>query len=246
MFFDGKYFLWGKVTKKRVNDNLERQAQAIFKSWFVDFEPFRNGEFIESELGMIPKGWGIGSIHFLVNVIYGYPFKSALFRSNDGIGLIRIRDLKNNSTGFFTTEEADQKYLIQPGDVLAGMDAEFTASLWRGNSAWLNQRVCKFEPKFEYVNELFVLYMVSPLLKKSEFGQVGTTVIHLGKTDIDKYKVIIPTLDVLKKADLIFAPIHKQMVCIEKENRNLSRLRDTLLPKLMSGELSVAEAGAMI
>ena len=231
---------------RRINDNLERQAQAIFKSWFVDFAPFRNGEFIESELGTIPKEWKFGSIYFLVNVIYGYPFKSALFRSNDGIGLIRIRDLKNNSTGFFTTEEADQKYLIQPGDVLAGMDAEFTASLWRGDSAWLNQRVCKFEPKFEYANELFVLYMVSPLLKKSEFGQVGTTVIHLGKTDIDKYKVIIPTRDVLKKADSIFAPIHKQMVCIEKENRNLSNLRDTLLPKLMSGKLSIAEVGTMI
>ena len=192
---------------------------------------------------MIPKGWVAGSIYSLINVVYGYPFKSALFRSNEGIGLIRIRDLKNNSTGFFTTEQADQKYLIQPGDVLAGMDAEFTASLWRGNNAWLNQRVCKFEPKYEYVNQLFVLYTVSPLLKKSEFGQVGTTVIHLGKSDIDKYQIIIPANEILKRADAIFSPIHKKMVDIGKENRDLSQLRDTLLPRLMSGELSVAEVG---
>lgn len=208
----------------------------------MDFEPFKGGEFVESELGKIPKGWKVDSIYELINVMYGYPFKSKLFNDYQGIGLIRIRDLKNNYTGFFTTENADEKYLVHPGDVLSGMDAEFKASLWLGEISWLNQRVCKFEPKYPFINNLFILYSVKPLLLKSEYGQVGTTVIHLGKSDIDKYKIITPDRQTLMKINDIFAPIHKSIINIEQEKRKLSVLRDTIMPKLMSGELSVEEA----
>lgn len=208
----------------------------------MDFEPFRDGEFVESEMGMIPEGWKVDSIYELINVIYGYPFKSKLFNDSQGIGLIRIRDLKNNYTGFFTTEIADDKYLVCPGDIVSGMDAEFKASIWVGDTSWLNQRVCKFEQKHPFVNKLFILHSVKPLLRKSEFGQVGTTVIHLGKSDIDKYRIIIPDEQTLMSINEIFTPIHQQIVNVEREKKMLSSLRDSLLPKLMAGEISVEQA----
>ena len=166
----------------QMNQTLEAMAQAIFKEWFVDFKfPGSSKKFVNG----LPKGWRKGSIYELIEVIYGFPFKSTLFnQKQSGTGLIRIRDLKNNFAGFFTTEIADNRYLMQPGDVLAGMDAEFIPSIWLGEPSWLNQRVCKFKPKFDFVNELFILFSIKPLLERSQYGKVGTTVIHLGKGDI--------------------------------------------------------------
>ena len=68
---------------RRINDNLEEQAKALFKSWFVDFEPFKGGKFVDSELGLIPKGWSTGTIYSYIDVIYGAPYKSALFNDKN-------------------------------------------------------------------------------------------------------------------------------------------------------------------
>ena len=222
----------------RINKTLEAIAQRIFKEWFVDYRfPGFNGDLMDG----LPKGWREGSIYELIDVIYGYPFKSTLFNSqNRGKGLIRIRDLKNNNTGFYTIEITNENYKIRPGDVLAGMDAEFIPSIWLGEEAWLNQRVCKFKPKYEYVNEMFVLFAIQPLLERSQYGKVGTTVIHLGKSDIDMYEIVIPTKEVLISVFPIFRSIHQRIIGIENENRLLSQLRDILLPKLMSGKIRVA------
>ena len=67
---------------RRRNDNLEQQAQALYKSWFVDFEPFKDGNFVESELGLIPEGWEVSDIYKYSDVIYGAPYKSSLFNEN--------------------------------------------------------------------------------------------------------------------------------------------------------------------
>ena len=72
------------------NHNLEEQAQALYKSWFVDFEPFKNGKFIESELGLIPEGWKIGKINDVINLLSGFPFKSSDFQENGNYQLEQI------------------------------------------------------------------------------------------------------------------------------------------------------------
>lgn len=223
-----------------INKNLEEQAQAIFKNWFIDFEPFKNGKFVESELGMIPEGWKVGTIYEYVKVIYGAPYKSDLFNDKqNGYPLIRIRDLKEGKPQFYTTEVLPNTEVIKRGDIVAGMDAEFTPYIWKGELGVMNQRVCKFEPKSSLINNLFVYYLIKPSLYFVQSYKTGTTVSHLGKTDIDNFKVILPPKDTVIKFSNIISPYLEQSKNISAESRRLASLRDTLLPRLMSGEIEV-------
>lgn len=225
---------------RRINANLEAQAQALFRSWFVDFEPFRDGPFVDSELGKIPQGWKVGDIYTYMNVIYGAPYKSALFNTDKkGYPLIRIRDLKTYSPQFYTEEILPNTEYVDFGDIVAGMDAEFVPYIWKGEKGLLNQRVCKFIPKYDYVSKYYILSLIRPELEFVQSYKVGTTVSHLGKSDIDKFKVITPPAEIVKKFSSIVEPFHKQIIKLAKENINLSALRDTLLPKLMAGEIPI-------
>ena len=225
---------------KRINDNLEQQAQALYKSWFVDFEPFKDSDFVESDLGLIPKGWSTGSIYKYVNVIYGAPYKSTLFNENkEGYPLIRIRDLKTFSPQFYTTEVLPQTEYIKSGDVVAGMDAEFIPCLWQGETGVLNQRCCKFVGKNKEINNLFVLHLVKPELEYVQSYKTGTTVSHLGKADIDRFIVILPDEAIVHQFSKICRPLLDEQNKCAIEIRRLTNLRDALLPKLMSGELKI-------
>ena len=196
---------------RRMNAKLEDMARALFKSWFVDFDPVRaklDGRppagmdaataalfpdaFEESALGLIPKGWRAGSIYEIAKVIYGAPFASSLFNSEkNGKPLIRIRDLENESPAVFTTEVHPKGYLLHPGDIAVGMDGEFRAYLWAGVESWLNQRVCVFAPKQGY-SAAFVRNSIIAPLAHVEATETATTVIHIGKNDIDRFTLLIP------------------------------------------------------
>lgn len=225
---------------RRINANLEAQAQALFRSWFVDFEPFRDGPFVDSELGKIPQGWKVGDIYTYMDVIYGAPYKSALFNTNKkGYPLIRIRDLKTYSPQFYTEEILPNTEYVDFGDIVAGMDAEFVPYIWKGKKGLLNQRVCKFIPRYNYVSKYYILSLIRPELEFVQSYKVGTTVSHLGKSDIDKFKVITPPAEIVKIFSGIVDSFHQQIIKLAKENLNLSALRDTLLPKLMDGEIAI-------
>ena len=225
---------------RRINANLEAQAQALFRSWFVDFEPFRDGPFVDSELGKIPQGWKVGDIYTYMDVIYGAPYKSALFNTNKkGYPLIRIRDLKTYSPQFYTEEILPNTEYVDFGDIVAGMDAEFVPYIWKGEKGLLNQRVCKFIPKYDYVSKYYILSLIRPELEFVQSYKVGTTVSHLGKSDIDKFKVITPPAEIVKRFSRIVGSFHQQIIKLAKENLNLSALRDTLLPKLIAGEIAI-------
>ena len=217
---------------ERINNNLEQQMQALYKSWFVDFEPFG---------GTQPANWQTTDIYSIANIIYGAPFASKLFNT-EGIGkpIIRIRDLKEQEFVTFTTEEHPKGHLIQPGDIVVGMDGEFRPYIWGNDEAWLNQRVCIFNSNRPN-GKAFVLYTIKPLLNHIEQTQVATTVIHIGKKDYDAFEILLPTEDILNQFDSITAPMVRQIVNNRLENKRLSKLRDALLPKLMSGELYVSE-----
>lgn len=214
-----------------INNNLFEQMQAIYKAWFVDFEPFG---------GVRPSNWNDTNIYAIANIIYGAPFASKLFNT-DGLGkpIIRIRDLKEQTFVTFTTEEHPKGHLIQPRDIVVGMDGEFRPYIWGNDSAWLNQRVCIFESNRPQ-GKAFVLYTIKPLLNKIEQTQVATTVIHIGKKDFDAFEIILPDEATLDSFDSITAPMVEQIVNNRLQNKRLAVLRDTLLPKLMSGELDVS------
>lgn len=226
----------------KINADLEEMAQAIFKNWFVDFEPFKDGKFVDSELGMIPEGWKVGSPYEYVKVVYGAPYKSAKFNDNgEGLPLIRIRDLKDCNPQFYTPEILPQTEYVNMGDIVAGMDAEFVPHIWKGNTGLLNQRVCKLMPQQTSISNLFVLYLMKPELEFVQSYKTGTTVSHLGKADIDKFVVVLPPLKVVEECSKILDSILQRIKNISAESRNLSTLRDTLLPRLMSGEIEVPE-----
>ena len=236
---------------RRINDNLEQQAQALYKQWFVDFEfpnedgnPYKSsgGKMVDSELGQIPKGWSVGTIYKYVNVVYGAPYKSALFNERkDGNPLIRIRDLKTFSPQYYTQEILPNTEFINAGDVIAGMDAEFVPCLWMGEKGVLNQRCCKFASKQDSISNYYVMFLVKPELEFVQSYKTGTTVSHLGKADIDKFVVIQPPLIVIEEFSKIADALLYNKVKLAKENITLAILRDTLLPKLMNGEIKIDE-----
>jgi type I restriction enzyme S subunit len=235
----------------------------LFKSWFVDFDPVRaklDGRepvgmdratasrfpscFQDSEIGPIPQGWHLGSIHEAADVVYGAPFASNHFNANcDGKPLIRIRDLSDESPGVWTPEVHPKGYTVQAGDIVVGMDGEFRAYLWGGVPAWLNQRVCVFAPKSGFCAAFIRNSIIAPLAEV-EATETATTVIHLGKNDIDRFKTIIPLPEVHAEFAKRCQPLYDQIVANKQQSRTLAALRDALLPRLMSGELSVADAAA--
>ena len=244
---------------RRMNATLEAMARALFRSWFVDFDPVRAkldgrkpigldettaarfpSTFDETAGGHIPHAWRVGSIYEISNVIYGAPFASSLFNAEKlGKPLIRIRDLPNESPAVFTTEVHTKGYLLQPGDIAVGMDGEFRAYLWAGVESWLNQRCCVFAPKPGF-SAAFVRNSIIAPLAQVEATETATTVIHLGKNDIDRFTVIIPDAPVAEAFKRQCQPWYDQIVANKQQSRTLATLRDTLLPKLLSGELSVS------
>ena len=234
---------------RRINTNLESQAQALYKQWFVDFEfpneegkPYKSsgGKMVESELGPIPEEWRVGDIYKYVNVVYGAPYKSALFNERkDGNPLIRIRDLKTFSPQYYTQEILPNTEYVNAGDVVAGMDAEFVPCLWMGEKGVLNQRCCKFVGKQDSISNYYVMFLVKPELEFVQSYKTGTTVSHLGKADIDKFVVVYPPFAVIEKFSKIADALLNNKIKLAKENISLATLRDTLLPKLMNGEIKL-------
>ncbi|MBO7220619.1 MAG: restriction endonuclease subunit S [Alistipes sp.] len=232
---------------RRINTNLELQAQALYKQWFVDFDfpneegkPYKSsgGKMVDSELGPIPEEWRVGDIYKYVNVVYGAPYKSVLFNERkDGNPLIRIRDLKTFSPQYYTQEILPNTEFINTGDVVAGMDAEFVPCLWMGEKGVLNQRCCKFVGKQDSISNYYVMFLVKPELEFVQSYKTGTTVSHLGKADIDKFVVVQPPFAVIEKFSKIADALLNNKIKLAKENITLATLRDTLLPKLMNGEI---------
>ncbi len=214
---------------------LEEIAAALFKARFVDFVD--HDDLVESEIGPIPRGWGVGSAYQVADVTYGRPFKSALF-GDEGVPLIRIRDLAGDEPSVRTPEQREDARLVTAGDILVGMDGEFRAHLWSGPDAWLNQRVCAFDPRAG-VSKVFLLEAIKRPLAFFEATKSGTTVIHLGKRDIDTFRVVLPPDSVMQEFAGSVDPLLSTATALRLESRTLVSLRDALLPRLISGEIRV-------
>lgn len=245
---------------RKMNETLEQMARALFKSWFVDFDPVRAkmegrtpsgmdaataalfpDRLVDSELGPIPEGWEVGSIYDVAEVVYGAPFASKDFTSDPvGRPLIRIRDLSTENPRVYTSEVHPKGYLVNPGDVVVGMDGEFRAHLWGGPVSWLNQRLCVFAPK-ETFGTAFIMNSIANPLAEVEATETATTVIHLGKNDIDRFRIVVPASNISSRYALLCQPLFDQIVFNKLQSRTLLTLRDTLLPKLVGGEVRVGE-----
>ncbi len=231
---------------KRINDNLEQQAQSLFKSWFVDFEPFKDGDFVESELGMIPKGWIVKSLSSIADYINGLAMQN--FRpeeGEEGLPVLKIKELGQGAfdanSEYCSPSKIGNKYTISDGDIIFSWSGTLMVKIWCGGKCGLNQHLFVVVPN-DYPRWFVYLWTKRHLENFIRIAKdKAVTMGHIKRGELDKAMVAIPDVENLNKIDAIMEPIHQQMIRNELESRRLAELRDTLLPRLMSGELKVNE-----
>lgn len=223
--------------KKRIK-LLEQMAENLYKEWFVRFR-FPGYETAEFE-GGVPKGWRIEKLKDVSSIVYGFPFNSSLFCSDASLNpVVRIRDIADKHTETYTSEKPDDKYLIHTNDVLIGMDGIFHMNIWTNDGDYLNQRVVKVTSTKPHLSNFFIFQSIFPQVKMLESIISGTTVAHLSAKDMCKMTILIPDKHTL---ELSFSRFESMMAMRNKlliQNDLLSSQRDLLLPRLMSGKLSI-------
>lgn len=229
----------------KINADLEEMAQAIFKNWFVDFEPFKDGKFVDSELGMIPEGWKVGRLTEIASYMNGLAMQKFPPENNeDSLPVLKIKEL---GQGFCGTDSdrcscnIKDECKIHNGDVIFSWSGTLLVDVWCGGDCGLNQHLFKVTSK-DYP-KWFYYYWTKHHLQ--EFIHIAkdkaVTMGHIKRGHLEEAMVAIPDNDSMEKAHELFEPILSKMISLRLENSRLSTLRDTLLPRLMSGELEVPE-----
>lgn len=229
----------------KINADLEEMAQAIFKNWFVDFEPFKDGKFVDSELGMIPEGWKVGRLTEIASYMNGLAMQKFPPENNeDSLPVLKIKEL---GQGFCGTDSdrcscnIKDECKIHNGDVIFSWSGTLLVDVWCGGDCGLNQHLFKVTSK-DYP-KWFYYYWTKHHLQ--EFIHIAkdkaVTMGHIKRGHLEEAMVAIPDNDSMEKAHELFEPILSKMISLRLENSRLSLLRDTLLPRLMSGELEVPE-----
>ncbi|WP_201595250.1 restriction endonuclease subunit S [Psychrobacter fulvigenes] len=276
---------------RQMNETLEAMAQALFKSWFVDFDPVIDNalaagnaipdEFIEraelrkgiekkensdiqslfpdefeftEEMGWIPKGWVVIPIYEIADFINGSSFKSKFFSDeNEGLPIIKIAEIKNgiSQQTKFTTQEMADKYFISDGSIVfswsGNPDTSIDTFIWTGGDGWLNQHIFNVV-LHEDKDKTFIYYLLKSL--KPVFTEIArdkqtTGLGHVTVKDMKRTYTIKPSGSTLEAFARQSNPIFEKWYQNLFSSRELIKLRDTLLPKLMSGELRIPDADAM-
>ena len=234
----------------KINADLEEMAQAIFKNWFVDFEPFKDGKFVDSELGMIPEGWKVGTIGDIVEFQNGFAFSSKDFSENGEYKIITIKSVQD---GYLVTDGSSKvtEYptkmpaycKLQSGDILLSLTGNVgRCCLVTEPNLLLNQRVAKIKAKESYDNSFsYALFRLKETKELLISISRGTAQANLSPVEASKLPMVIPSEDARKNFSMISDTIMDKIISIHIESSRLSTLRDTLLPRLMSGELEVPE-----
>lgn len=232
----------------KINANLEAQAQALFKSWFVDFEPFQDGEFEDSELGRIPKGWKVGTLADLGEIVGGSTPSKAKpeYYTDNGIAWLTPKDLSISGAKFTSHGEIDiteagynstSTKLMPRGSVLFSSRAPIGYITIAKNDICTNQGFKSVVPTVG--GTCYIYCLLKYLTPEVERKSTGSTFKEASGSLMKSLPVIIPPKDILSNFENIIKPSFDSQEIIEDENKSLSTLRDTLLPKLMSGEIEV-------
>lgn len=232
----------------KINADLEEMAQAIFKNWFVDFEPFKDGKFVDSELGMIPEGWKVGTLgEFCKCLLGGTPSRSKEEYWNGEVNWInsgeinkfRILEASEKITELGLAKSAT-KLLPKKTTVLAITGATLGQVSLLEIDTCANQSVIgvleNAEVPYEYIYP-FIKDRIEMLIQH----QTGGAQQHINKDNVESLIFLLPAINVLEDYISLVSPMYKRIESQCFENLYLSTLRDTLLPRLMSGELEVPE-----
>lgn len=237
----------------QMNKTLEEMAMTLYKHWFVNFGPFQNGKFVESELGMIPEGWEVKRLDNILTVKRGgSPRPIREFLSEDGYHWLKISDATASISPFlYTTKEYIKEeglrktVLMKPGSIVLSNSAtpglprflEFETCIHDG---WLHF------PEIKRLNK-YILYLLFLDIKEHLIQQGNGSVFTNLKTDILKSQLIkLPPIEIEEKFSNKIVPWFEKIKSNTEENLTLTKTRDTLLPKLISGEVRVKQAEKII
>ncbi len=239
------------AVNKKICENLEAQAQALFQHWFVDFAPFKDGEFVESELGMIPKGWRVGKldqvtcnitdgVHNTVKDVANGGFYLLSCKNIKG-GIITIGDHERTIDGE-TFNKLRKRTKLQKGDILlssVGTIGEMVLLNDDLSNIEFQRSVAIIKPDNDVITSHFLFYSLMNQKVNIIHSAHGAVQQCLFISDIANFSTIIPPKeDIIKFTNVVKVLVDKKTT-IEKENNRLASLRDTLLPKLMSGQIKV-------
>ena len=240
---------------------LEAMARALYRSWFVDFDPVwaktegRPPAHMDAATAALfpdsfgdeglPVGWEVKSLSSIATFLNGAALqKFPPKESEDSLPVIKIAELRNGVTASSNRASADlpAKYRIQDGDVLFSWSGSLLQKVWTNGSGALNQHL--FKVSSDLVPKWFHYFAVDQHME--DFREIAhskaTTMGHIQRHHLDEAMVSLPADEIISAADRIMSPLFERIVALELENKTLATLRDTLLPRLMSGELRVGEA----
>jgi type I restriction enzyme S subunit len=236
----------------QINKTLEEMAQAIFKSWFVDFEPFKDGESEESEIGLIPKGWKIVELEEICSIQNGFAFKSSDYQDT-GCRLIRTTNItsngyvNNNDIKFlpqsFYESEKYKNYRFECFDtvlVMVGASIGKIGLITEYNLPSLqNQNMWRFRANNREISSVYIHYVVRRVNEFVSNWATGSARDFYRKESFQRAKCVLPPKNVMKEFRLLTDSLFIQISSNIMENALLLEIRDILLPKLMSGEIRV-------
>lgn len=228
---DDKISLNTEITK-----NLEHQAQSIFKSWFIDFDPFN---------GAIPEEWSDGNLLDIADYLNGLAMQKFRPEKNENyIPVMKIKELRQgicDSNSDLCSQNIKSEYIIKNGDVIFSWSGTLLVDIWCGGTCGLNQHL--FKVTSTNYDKWFYYMWTNYHLQKFIFvaADKATTMGHIKRDELEKSKVLIPTDGDYKKISALMSPIIDNIILNKIENNNLAQLRSTLLPKLLNGEIDVSE-----
>jgi type I restriction enzyme S subunit len=261
---------------RETNATLEAIAQALFKSWFVDFDPVHAKQqdrapegmdettaalfpdsFEESELGLVPKGWRVGTLADITSVKGGFAYKSEAF-GEQGSPVIKIKNIVGDGTvnlldtQYIALEMAEKtiKFALKDGDIVIAMTGATIGKtgviVTNGDQVpYLNQRVAKFEPNlFGHNNNWFVYiaFQNSFIFDQVVNAASGSAQPNISASGIESVRLVIPSShDLLSVFNEIASPLFSGWIANLKQAQTLANLRDTLLPRLISGQLRLPD-----
>jgi type I restriction enzyme, S subunit len=250
---------------RRMNETLEAMARALFKSWFVDFEPVRAnaqgrdsglpkplaelfpGRFVDSELGEIPNGWEAQGLDEIAQFLNGLALQNYQSIGTRSLPVIKIAQLRSGNTDGADRAGADlpPDYVVQDGDVLFSWSGSLECVIWAGGPGALNQHLFKLISA-NYPRWLCYLGIHQHLdnFRRIAAGK-ATTMGHIQRHHISEAKVPVPPPELLRVMNSVIEPIVESKWRRDVQSSTLAALRDTLLPKLISGELRVKDAEAI-
>ena len=213
----------------KINDDLEEMAQAIFKNWFVDFEPFKDGKFVDSELGMIPEGWKVGLLGELCNFKRG---KNLLTKNAIDEGVPVVAGGLEPSCYHNVANTGAPVITVSGSGANAGFMRMYHVPVWASDCSFID---------ISCENFYFVYCFLKVNSKLLKHAQTGAVQPHVKPSDIHDFELVIPDKESIYDFQDKVKPFFDKIASIQKESSRLSLLRDTLLPRLMSGELEVPE-----